>query len=50
MKGRGFAEAAIVVSDIDRSAWFYVDVLEYEAISADVFVPPEGAQSNRKLT
>ncbi len=44
MKGRGFAEVATVVSDIDRSTRFYVDVLGYEAISEDVFVPPEGAQ------
>ncbi|MDA1280344.1 MAG: VOC family protein [Chloroflexi bacterium] len=44
MNGRGFAEVAIVVSDIERSTRFYVDVLGYEVFSADNFVPPRGAR------
>ena len=44
MNARGYAEVAIVVSDIEQSIKFYVDVLGYEVFSAPNFTPPQGAQ------
>ncbi len=44
MNARGYAEVAIVISDIERSTQFYVDVLGYEVFSPPNFVPPRGAR------
>ncbi|MCH8236405.1 MAG: hypothetical protein IIC29_09820, partial [Chloroflexi bacterium] len=44
MHARGYAEVAIVISDIEQSIKFYVDILGYEVFSPPNFVPPQGAR------
>ena len=45
MRSLGFAEVAIVVQDVARSAEFYVDLLGYTEAHFDTYTPPAGSRN-----